>query len=80
MLTRKQFDLYGKDPSAFREALSIDVDGTVRPFGPVMDDWRRSAFTSLDPALKRCAGRRPRTPAKMRAWIERPGVIARRVT
>lgn len=61
---------YGRSPSAFRQDLAVDVDGTVRRFGDVQDPWQRADFTALDPALLRVAGT-SRKSAPMRAWWER---------
>lgn len=65
------FQRYATDPEAFRRDLLIDVDGSVRKFGDVQDDWQRSDFLSLDPALLRVTGR-SNDDAKMRAFLERP--------
>lgn len=62
--------LYARDPSKFRDALIVDVDGHPRRFGDVMDPWQREDFARLDPALLRCLGRSD-APAKMRAFFER---------
>jgi hypothetical protein len=62
--------MYASDPSAFRADLAVDVDGVVRRFGDVMDDWQRADFAALDPALMRCNGR-SNSGAKMRAYLER---------
>jgi len=70
MIDQKTFARYARDPSAFRDDLLIDVDGTARKFGSVMDPWQREDFAALDPALKRCNGR-SRAQAKLRAFLER---------
>ena len=70
-IDRRRFDRYARDPAAFRADLIVDVDGVARRFGDVMDDWQRADFAALDGGLKRCAGR-SRTPATMRAYLERP--------
>jgi hypothetical protein len=66
----KNFARYAASPADFREDLHLDVDGTVRRFGDVMDNWQRSDFAALDPALLRCNGRSDRL-ARMRAYLER---------
>jgi len=71
MISTKLFQKYANDPAAFREALTVDVDGIARRFGEVMDPWQRADFAALDPALMRAAGRSTE-PAKMRAYLERP--------
>lgn len=71
MIDAKTYARYAADPSAFRADLVVDVDGVARRFGDVQDPWQRDDFASLDPALMRCAGRTD-TPARMRAYLERP--------
>ena len=71
MISKKTFDHYAESPAAFRADLMIDVDGTARRFGAVMDDWQRDDFAALDGALMRAAGRSDE-PATMRTWLERP--------
>jgi phage terminase large subunit-like protein len=71
MISTKLFQKYANDAAAFRDSLTVDVDGIARRFGDVMDDWQRDDFATLDPALKRAAGRSTKT-AKMRAYLERP--------
>ena len=70
MINAKTFAKYASDPAAFRNDLLIDVDGVARKFGTVMDPWQKVDFASLDPALKRCAGR-SKAKARMRAYLER---------
>ena len=72
MISQKTFAKYAADPSAFRADLIVDVDGVARRFGDVQDDWQRSDFAALDPALMRCNGRSDDDDAKSRAYIERP--------
>jgi hypothetical protein len=71
MIPQKQFIKYAADPAAFRADLLVDVDGSVRRFGEVMDDWQRSDFAAIDPALMKCNGRSD-ADARMRAFLERP--------
>lgn len=71
MIDAKTFARYASDPAAFRAELLVDVDGSVRRFGDVMDDWQRADFAALDPALLQAAGRAA-GPAKGRAYLERP--------
>lgn len=71
MIDQKTFQHYASDPSAFRDNLTVDVDGIARRFGDVQDDWQRADFSALDPALMRCTGRSD-TEARMRAYLERP--------
>lgn len=70
MIDQQTFARYAADPSAFRNDLLVDVDGTARRFGDVMDPWQRDDFAALDPALRRCAGRSDE-PTRMRAYLER---------
>jgi len=63
--------LFANNPEAFRNELLVDVDGTAKQFGEVMDDWQRKDFKSLDPGLLSCIGRNKES-AKMRAYLERP--------
>lgn len=70
-MTPKQFARFAADPAAFRDSLIVDVDGTARRFGQVMDGWQRDDFAALDPALMAAAGR-SKEPARSRAWLERP--------
>ncbi len=67
----KTFQRYAADPSEFRNDLIVDVDGVARRFGDVQDPWQRDDFATLDPALRRCAGRST-SDAPMRAYLERP--------
>lgn len=71
MISQALFKKYAADPAAFRADLLIDVDGTARKFGTVMDPWQTADFQSLDPALRRCAGR-SKADTKMRDYLERP--------
>lgn len=71
MINHKTFQKYSNDPEAFRDNLLVDVDGTVRKFGSVMDPWQREDFAAIDPALMRCNGRADNPDAKMRAYLER---------
>jgi len=71
MIPKKLYDKYATDPAAFRDSLTVDVSGTARRFGDVQDPWQRADFASIDPALKRCAGRSIE-PARKFAYLERP--------
>ena len=75
MISQALFQKYTSNPSAFREALTVDVDGQPRRFGDVMDDWQRADFAAIDPALKRCVGRssEPRAPSREPTWNGRKG-------
>ncbi len=70
MIDNKTFARYSKSPALFRSELIVDVDGSARRFGLVQDDWQKTDFAALDPALLRCAGR-SKKPAQMRAYLER---------
>ena len=70
MINAKTFAKYAASPAAFRADLILDVDGTARRFGDVMDPWQRDDFAALDPALMRCNGR-SNADAKQRCWLER---------
>ena len=67
MIDEKTFSRYAANPSTFRNDLHVDVDGTARRFGDVQDPWQRSDFESLDPALKRAAGRADEPAARFKA-------------
>ena len=71
MIDQKTFARYASDPAAFRADLLVDVDGVVRRFGDVQDDWQRADFAALDPALLRCTGRKPEAKGPGRAYLER---------
>ena len=71
-MNAQTFARYAADPAAFRNDLIVDVDGTARKLGAVMDDWQRADFAAIDPALQRCNGRKPDANAKGRAYLERP--------
>lgn len=71
MIDSKTYNRYAADPAAFRASLIVDVDGTARRLGDVLEPWQRDDFESLDAALMSCNGRSDK-PAKMRAWLERP--------
>ena len=57
MINKKTFEKFARDPSAFRDSLLVDADGSAREFGSIMDDWQREDFQSIDSALQRCIGR-----------------------
>jgi len=63
---------YASDPSAFRDDLTVDVDGVARRFGDVVDPWQRDDFAAIDPALMRCNGRQPQAEGRSRFYCERP--------
>jgi hypothetical protein len=71
MISTKLLQRYASDPSAFRNDLTVDVDGVARRFGDVMDPWQRADFAALDPALASCNGRKPDPTAIKRAYLER---------
>lgn len=71
MISPKKYQEYAADPATFRADLLVDVDGVVRRFGDVMDQWQRDDFASIDPALMRCNGRAENPDAKMRVYLER---------
>lgn len=71
MITPQKLQTYSQSPAAFREDLLVDVDGSVRRFGEVMDDWQRADFAALDGGLMRCNGRSEASDAKMRGYLER---------
>lgn len=71
MISQKLFSRYASNPAAFRDDLLVDVSGSVRRFGDVMDPWQRSDFAALDPGLQLCNGRSTNTDVRTRAWLER---------
>lgn len=71
MINKKLFTNYSQSPSAFRNELRVDVDGTVQTFGKVMDQWQRQDFAALDPALLKCNGHSDVEGAVTRAYLER---------
>jgi phage terminase large subunit-like protein len=71
MINAKTFAKYAAKPATFRADLIVDVDGTARRFGDVMDPWQKADFLALDPALMRCTGHSQK-PARSRAYLERP--------
>lgn len=71
MISQEQFKHYATDPSAFRCNLLIDVNGSVKTFGSVMDPWQAQDFTALDPLLMRSNGQVQGEAAPTRAWLER---------
>lgn len=64
------FQEYAANPIAFRNDLLVEVDGLVKRFGDVQDDWQRSDFADLDPALLRCTGQLTKD-CQSRAYLER---------
>lgn len=70
-MTPSLFQKYAADPAAFRNDLVIDVDGTVRKLGSVLEPWQRDDFAALDPALRRCNGQSS-ADCRSRAYLERP--------
>lgn len=72
MIDGTTYRRFAKDPSKYRDALLIDVDGMGRKLGKVMDPWQRDDFNRLDPAILHCLGRTPNNRPKMRAYFERP--------
>ena len=71
MIDQQTFRQYAVNPAAFRDALIVDVDGWAKKFGSVQDDWQRTDFKALDPALLRVIGKKDPN-ALMRAYLERP--------
>lgn len=71
-INAQQFARYAADPTAFRADLIVDVDGSARRFGDVIDPWQRDDFAAIDGALMRSAGRASRHDGPMRAYLERP--------
>jgi len=57
MIDQQTYTRYAEDPSAFRRDLLIDVNGSIRRLGDVMDPWQNADFAALDPALQLCVGR-----------------------
>jgi hypothetical protein len=70
-LSKSKFSAYAHDPSEFRRDLLIDVDGVVRKFGAVIEEWQESDFRALDPGLLRCTGQKPNVDCRMRGYLER---------
>src|SRR5690349_5658847 len=70
MISQNAFYRYAAEPSTFRADLVVDVDGSARRFGDVMDEWQRNDFAALDAGLMRCNGRSERS-ARARAYLER---------
>src|SRR5690606_31251604 len=70
-MNSKLFNRYAADPAAFRDDLNVDVNGSVKRFGDIMDPWQRDDFALLDPGLKLCNGRSEK-PAINRVYFERP--------
>lgn len=68
------FEQYAKHPEAFRAALNIECDGSVKPLGEVIEEFQARDFQALDQAMKNCCGRgaRIRVKTTMRAYLERP--------
>ncbi|HWB13409.1 MAG TPA: terminase large subunit [Pirellulales bacterium] len=60
-----------ESPAAFRNALLIDDNGTVRKLGECLDPWQRQDFEALDHAWRRVAGHSVDGGCQ-RAWLERP--------
>jgi hypothetical protein len=67
-----KFAQYARDPAAFRNDVLVDVDGNVRRFGEVQDDWQRDDFAAIDAGMMRCNGQGDDPNAVMRAYLERP--------
>lgn len=63
---------YSTNPAAFRDDLYVDVSGSVKRFGDVMDPWQRIDFCAIDPAMMRANGQLDNPDAVMRAYLERP--------
>ncbi len=71
MIDQKLFAQYTKDPTKFHNDLLIDADGVVCPYGECMDDWQRTDFDALTPAILKVTGRKRKLQAHMRAYWER---------
>ena len=69
-ISPEQFARYARTATLFVSDLIVDVDGTPRRFGDVMDEWQRKDFAALAPGLKRAVGR-GRKPGPNRAFLER---------
>ncbi len=72
MTAKNRFREYAADPCKFRNDLLVDVDGQVKQFGAVQDEWQKADFASMDAALLNCTGQRVCADARMRAFLERP--------
>lgn len=72
MISQDLYQKYAHDPAAFRKGLTIEVDGSAKKFGKVMDPWQQEDFEALDPGLLLCVGRSKKARAKLRAYLERP--------
>lgn len=66
-----RFQAYANDPALFRNELLVDVNGLVKRFGDVQDDWQKQDFASIDPALLACTGQRPSNDCQNRVYFER---------
>jgi len=66
------------DPCTFRKALLIDADGIPKRLGDVLDEFQAWDYAVLDPGWKRVIGQTGDGP--LRAYLERPAVIARPLT
>lgn len=66
------FARYASSPAAFRSELMVDVDGSARRFGDVMDPWQLEDFARIDPALMRANGRVKGSEEGGRVYLERP--------
>jgi len=72
VISAKTFAKYATSPSDFRDDLVIDVDGSAKRLGAVLQPWQAADFAALDPALQRCNGRRPDAEGPARFYFERP--------
>ena len=66
-----QFREYANNPAAFRNDLQVDVSGTVRRFGDVMDDWQCDDFMAIDPGMRHCNGQSTDKDCISKFYLER---------
>jgi len=72
MIDAKTYARYAADPAAFRSDLTVDVDGTARRFGDVMDPWQRADFAAeATPAEATAAARLKEAQARLDKAVER---------
>jgi hypothetical protein len=56
MSNQKLIDEYRSNPAAFRRYLYVEVSGTVKRLGQIVEDWQAADFAAIDPGLKLSAG------------------------
>jgi hypothetical protein len=59
------------DPAVFRAIAPVEIDGEIRRYGDVQDDWQRRDHEAMDDAWRLVAGQKV-TPKYQRAFLERP--------